>query len=112
MRKCVAIAVLALVATGARADWVPMSGTEIKTALSDAKLIYEDAWQVFRPSGFTLYNAGRDSRGSWRVEGDRYCSQWPPADGWACYAMERETGTGALRFIGESGDITEGRIAE
>lgn len=111
MRTWVAIAVVTM-AGPVWADWVPMAGDEIAEALAEAELRYEVGRQEFYASGRTLYDSGRPSWGYWEVRGDSYCSQWPPADGWACYEMERETGTGALRFIGESGDVTEGVIVE
>jgi len=87
------------------AAWTPLSGAEISAALTGRVVQYASAWQDFRALGKTLYNAGRDSWGYWRVEGDQYCSQWPPSDLWACYDM---TGNGdRLRFIGAAGDISE-----
>ena len=100
---------LGLWAGAAQADWQDMTGPQITEALSGHSLRYENATQEFHASGRTLYNAGADSWGYWRIEGDRYCSQWPPADGWACYAMARDSETGALRFQGASGDMTIGR---
>ncbi|MEP2027928.1 MAG: hypothetical protein ABJI96_04360 [Paracoccaceae bacterium] len=91
-------------------DWFPLNGEEIRLALSDRKLVYEIAWQEFRSSGRTLYNAGADSWGYWRVTGDQYCSHWPPNDLWTCYAMDRSGET--LRFVGKGGDITEAHYAE
>lgn len=88
------------------APWQAMSGAEITQALMGRTLQYDTAWQDFRASGKTLYNAGRDSWGYWRVEGDQYCSLWPPQDLWACYDMERAGDK--LRFIGSSADdVTE-----
>ncbi|RLJ60275.1 hypothetical protein BCF46_0473 [Litoreibacter meonggei] len=92
----------------ANADWLPLTGAEIDTALRDRGLIYENATQHFYASGRTLYTSGRDSWGYWRVEEDTYCSQWPPADGWACYSVARRADNGALKFIGDSGAETVG----
>ena len=91
-------------------DWTPLTGDDIEAALSGQKLQYDTAWQEFRASGRTLYNAGLDSWGYWAVRGDQYCSQWPPADGWACYDMARRGDW--LRFIGESGAVTDGQVVE
>lgn len=103
--------VLLLCATAACAEeWTPLDGAGIDAALRGQKLQYADAWQEFRPSGRTLYNAGRDSWGYWAVRGDQYCSQWPPADGWACYEMARRGDW--LRFIGSHGDVTDGQIVK
>lgn len=90
---------------GAGDTWTPMTGDDIRTALTGRTLQYETAWQDFRASGKTLYNAGRDSWGNWRVEDDRYCSQWPPNDLWACYDMDRSGDR--VRFVGPNNHITE-----
>lgn len=88
-----------------------MSGAQIEAALTGQKLIYEGgAWQDFRESGRSLYNAGRDSWGYWAVRGDRYCSQWPPSDSWACFDMQRAPD--GVTFIGDHGDVTTGVFAE
>lgn len=90
--------------------WTPLSGDEIRAALEDRRVAYASAWQEFRASGRTLYNAGQDSWGYWRIEGNRYCSQWPPSDLWACYGLEQKGDK--LRFVGSGDDITEGTYAE
>ncbi len=108
MRKSAAILISVLAAGPAMAEWRAMDEAEINAALTGVRLSYGAAWQKFHASGRTLYNAGDDSWGYWEAQGDKYCSQWPPAGGWACYRMERNEETGALRFIGESGDVTEG----
>ncbi|WP_415403434.1 hypothetical protein [Tateyamaria sp. SN3-11] len=93
------------------ADWVPLSGEEIAAALTGRMLAYPDTTQDFRASGRTLYvHKGRESWGYWRVEADRYCSQWPPNDLWACYRMDRAGDR--LRFVGEGEDITEAVYAD
>ena len=107
------IAALAVLATSpALAQWRALSGPKIAGALSERKLVHEGAWQQFEVSDRTHYNAGSDSWGKWRAEGHQYCSQWPPAGGWACYAIARDDDTGALRFEGESGDLTVGHYAK
>lgn len=92
-------------------EWMPMTGEEIRIALTGRTLVYPDTTQDFRESGRTLYvHKGRESWGYWRVEDDQYCSQWPPNDLWACYAMDRRGDT--LRFVGERDDITEAIYAD
>ncbi|WP_298921390.1 hypothetical protein [uncultured Roseobacter sp.] len=91
-------------------EWTALSGDQIKTVLTDRKLQYATAWQDFRASGRTLYNAGADSWGYWRVQQDQYCSQWPPSDLWACYDMAQSGDR--LRFIGQGGDITDAEYAD
>jgi hypothetical protein len=91
--------------------WTTMSGEEITVALTDRKLRYKDASQVFRASGKTLYTqGGRESWGEWRVDDNQYCSQWPPQGLWACYHMDRSGDE--VRFIGTGDDITVGTYVE
>ena len=90
--------------------WEPLSGEDIRDALTGRTLEYANARQDFRASGRTLYTAGQESWGYWRIEGNQYCSQWPPSDLWACYRVERDGAQ--VRFIGAGGDITEGRYAD
>lgn len=104
------MALLPQVGASEEGPWTPMSGAEIQGALAGRVLDYASAHQDFRASGRTRYVAGRESWGYWRVEGDSYCSQWPPSDLWACYTMTRRGD--ALRFIGAAGDITEGRLRD
>ena len=90
--------------------WVPMTGADIRVALTGRAVTYASAWQAFQVSGRTVYNAASDSWGYWRIEGDQYCSQWPPSDLWACYDMARRGER--LRFIGASGDATDATYRE
>ena len=96
----------------AEATWEPLGGQEIELALKGRGLIYDNATKHFYASGRTLYHSGRDSWGYWRVEGDEYCSQWPPADGWACYRLARNANSTALKFIGDSRDETIGTYSD
>ena len=86
--------------------WEAMSGDDIRAALTDRTLIYETATQHFYASGKTLYHAGEARWGAGRIQGNEYCSQWPPNSAWACYRMQAK-GDDQLRFIGEGDDITE-----
>ncbi len=86
-------------------EWRALVGDELREVLTDVRVTYPGGiWQVFYASGRTLYSAGQDNWGTWRVEGDQYCSQWPPSDLWSCYGIEVDGAN--LRFIGASGDIT------
>ena len=89
----------------------PLSAEERK--LSDAEIealptivaLGEDTRQTFSARGATTYSdRGRDSYGSWAARGDRYCSQWPPANGWACYDVLVDNDT--LIWVGDSGNRT------
>ena len=102
-----------LLCAGAGQDgeaWTLLDGAQIRAALEGRSLQYANARQEFRASGRTLYDAGSDSWGYWRVDRDRYCSQWPPSDLWACYTVERAAQ--ALRFVGTGGDVTEATYAD
>lgn len=100
----------ALLAGPAWADWIALTGPQIQQALEGRRLHYDNAWQDFRASGRTLYNAGRDSWGYWAVRGDQYCSQWPPGERWDCYDMQRKDDM--LRFVAGDGSFTDGTYAE
>jgi hypothetical protein len=85
-------------------DWQRLEGTKIAQALAGRSLIYEGGQvQSFQADGTTRYD---DEVGKWRVQGDQYCSTWPPRDSWTCYALEQSGQQ--LRFIGEVGNITVG----
>lgn len=85
--------------------WERLDGGALRAALEGRTLVYADGTvQDFGADGQTLY--GAESRGRWRVEGDRYCSVWPPSDRWACYDVERDGVR--LRFLSEEGAETVG----
>lgn len=106
---CVGLAVAPM--TVLANNWQLLSGEAALAALEDRKLVYDNgAWQEFRASGRTLYNAGEDSWGYWAIRDGQYCSQWPPADLWACYDLS--TDGAVIRFTGAAGDVTDGRYAE
>ena len=105
--------VFAMIGTCAAAqDWTPMTGPEVVEALTDREVRYNaDTIQDFRKSGRTLYtHKGRESWGYWAVRDDQYCSVWPPSEIWACYDVSQNGAV--IRFIGESGDITDGTSFE
>lgn len=85
-------------------DWKDMPARN----LAGLKLSYDGAWQDFRPTGRTLYNAGEDSWGYWRDQDGRYCSQWPPSDAWACYSVARAGNQ--IKFTDDRGHATIGVI--
>jgi hypothetical protein len=89
-------------------DWKTLTGPEITEALTARVVTYAgDHRQDFMADGTTLYD---DSRGAWRVEGDQYCSQWPPSDRWDCYWVSLNGLE--VYFIAKDGTITEGRYAD
>ncbi|NNE80312.1 MAG: hypothetical protein HKN18_08585 [Silicimonas sp.] len=93
-------------------DWRPLKGDDIGAALTDRVLQYDGAWQDFRASGRTLYNAGRDSWGTWTVRGDQYCRQWPPSADWACYDVGLSADGHRIRFRGAGSDVTIGTFRD
>jgi hypothetical protein len=90
------------------ADWSPMTGAQIADALTGQTVVYSNARQTFLGSGRTEYTEDRPSTGYWRVEGDQYCSQWPPSDLWECYDMARDGDQ--IRFIARDGSKTDGTL--
>jgi hypothetical protein len=95
LNKSVLFILLVLMSSPARADEKSLTGPEIMTALSDQTLVGADASQnieqIFQKSGLTLYSSnGAQSQGFWKVDGDKYCSQWPPSENWSCYAVVQE----------------------
>jgi len=92
----------------AASDWQVLNGEEIRVVLTGRTVDYEAAWQDFRTSGKTLYNAGADSWGTWDIRNDQYCSQWPPNSAWTCYDIDMNADGSAVRFRGAGDDITVG----
>lgn len=92
--------------------WKNLGGDAARTALSGQKLIYQGgATQSFSASGDTSYVTDHPQSGSWRIEGDKYCSVWPPSDRWACYRLESSADGKTVRFIADDGSMTEGQVA-
>ena len=102
---------LAVWPVGASAeDWARLAGPDIRAALTARVLGFADGTtQEFRADGTTLAGSGE---GRWRVDGDRYCSAWPPAEAWACYDVEREAGGLDLRFTSDDGSVSVGRYTD
>jgi hypothetical protein len=99
----------------AQAAETRLSGPDITSVLQDAELTAEDAGkhvsQIFQKSGVTLYVVdGQQSQGFWRVEGDRYCSQWPPHELWDCYDVGRDGKT--IAFISVRGKRYEMQLPD
>ena len=79
-----------LAAHPAQAAEQKLNGAQIVAVLSDAVVVGAEEGatteQIFQKSGLTLYTEnGAQSQGNWKVEGDQYCSVWPPSEYWACY---------------------------
>jgi hypothetical protein len=103
MRIGLAAVTMFLAATVATAEEQPLNGAAITAVLADTTLIADgDVQQVFQKGGLTLYTQGvNTSQGFWKVEGDAYCSQWPPNETWSCYEVTQ--GGDEITFIGKTG---------
>ncbi|MEP0961899.1 MAG: hypothetical protein ABJQ70_10065 [Roseobacter sp.] len=88
--------------------WHPMDADQIKTVMTDKKLQYAHAWQNFSVSGRTVFNAGADSWGRWRVQNKHYWRKRALQEVWTCYDMARsESNLRFLRFIDGAGGVIE-----
>jgi hypothetical protein len=99
----------------AQAAETKLSGPEITSTLQDVELTAEDGGkhisQIFQKSGVTLYVVdGQQSQGFWRVEVDRYCSQWPPHEQWDCFDVARDGKT--IAFISVRGKRYEMQLPD
>lgn len=92
--------------------WQKLDGIGINNALVNRVLRYEDGTeQEFLAGGITQYTHGWLNEGRWKIEGDSYCSLWPPGTGWTCFVVEEDPDLGRLRFRGADGRVTEGFVA-
>jgi len=61
--------------------------------------------QIFQKSGVTFYLEGSNSsQGNWKIENNKYCSQWLPNPSWACYDVLRDGD--AVTFVSSTGTRT------
>lgn len=109
-----ALALFLAAAAGAAAgsEWRPLSGEALREALSGRTVVYGPDEQTFLETGRTRYRLLGDRWGWWEVRADRYCSLWPPAEEWTCYAVEAHGDGARLRFTGPDGTVTEGTFGE
>jgi hypothetical protein len=105
---------MVLLATPAMAEgWVALTGDQIARALAARMVAYEGGeMQQFNADGTTHYESPDISHGQWGVQGDEYCSQWPPSDRWSCYGVEVEAAGLDIRFIAGDGSIATGRYID
>jgi hypothetical protein len=92
--RAVSIAFLLVVAgPPAGAEERSLAGAQIRALLPTIIVRGNGTVQTFSASGETTYSEhGRDSHGRWSVEGDLYCSLWPPNETKACYSIAVEEG--------------------
>jgi len=84
-----------------------LTGPQITQALSARVLGYDKgASQTFFADGRTLYETDKPEWGRWRVQGDLYCSQWPPSDRWVCYGVTRDGPD--IGFVAGDGSVVTG----
>jgi hypothetical protein len=103
--------VLAYCQLAAAAAETALTGAEITTVLSERSLYADGVEQIFRKSGQTFYlQNGSSSSGSWKVEGDQYCSVWPPNPAWACYGVLQDGDS--IIFVSRSGQRYPMRLSK
>jgi hypothetical protein len=84
---------LVLAGPAAGAEERNLAGAQIRALLPTIIVRGNGTSQSFSASGETTYSDhGRDSHGRWSVEGDLYCSVWPPNESKACYGVSVEEG--------------------
>jgi hypothetical protein len=105
-RVSLAMATIVALAIPAAADEVLMKGADILKTLTGARVEGSNWAQSFEVGGATVYTGAdsKQSSGRWDVRGDEYCSQWPPSDVWACYAMATDTAADGITIIWISAD--------
>ena len=107
------IAAVVLFSGAAFAQVVPLDDAAITMVLSGQSLTYDDGTkQVFKADGQTIFDNGTQSLGRWRVQGDRYCSLWPPSDRWACYDVTQSADGLAISFVADDGSTSTGQVVK
>jgi len=109
---------LFMAASSSLAGERPLMGPAIEHMLSGNTVTGVNdrgAWrQFFNANGETRYVSGNEppSGGSWKVMGDKYCSQWPPSETWACYDISADQAANppTITFVGESGTRFPGTV--
>ncbi|MBG1231637.1 hypothetical protein [Aestuariivirga litoralis] len=106
MRKSLAVFFLMMLTLPASAGLLPLHGDQIVKLLSDktlyAKVDGKAASQLFQKSGATFYSVGdAQNQGAWKIDGDKYCSVWPPNETWVCYDVLQDDKT--VTFVSPSG---------
>lgn len=112
------VALACTVPTATHAAERKLGEAEIRTLLDNNTVAGEDkqgAWkQFFDANGATTYVQGTEppSHGRWTVRGGKYCSQWPPAEGWACYEVTSDPTADPvpITWIGDSGGTYPGIV--
>ena len=111
------VLVLGLIAAAgavfAEEAWRKLGADELNKVLAARTVAYENgASQTFDIAGSTGYDSGTFSAGKWKIDGNRYCSVWPPSEKWACYDVEMSADGLGLKFIADDGSETIGRYVD
>jgi hypothetical protein len=113
MKAFVCLIMLAMGSPVFAEDWRALDGAGVAKALTSRVLQYKDnAQQDFFADGRTLYQTRDSSWGKWRVDNDRYCSIWPPADGWACFSVSISDDGLRIQFTDSDGSNTDGKYID
>ena len=100
---------LALAAAPACGEtWLPLDRAAAHAALAGRTIVWQGgAMQHFETDGLTAYAADPAAParawGRWTIRGERYCTAWPPAEGWRCYRIEAAADAPRLRFTADDG---------
>jgi hypothetical protein len=112
MLRMIVMTAVFLAPQAAWAKSVKLAAAEITAVLSDQSLYAGEQGeieQIFQKSGQTFYlDHGNSSQGTWKVENDKYCSQWPPSQSWSCYDVIRDSD--AITFVSGTGKSFPMRI--
>ena len=107
MRGFASTALLAftIAASGALAEETTLDHQAILDTLTGA-VVEGSGWsQTFDRGGATAFiSQGKTSTGRWDVEGDQYCSTWPPSDQWSCYRVASSVDGSVTTIIWISAD--------
>ncbi len=112
-RLALATSLLVILAGSASTTETALKHAEILSTLTGATVAGPDWTQTFDKGGATTYvAAGKQSVGRWDVQGDQYCSMWPPSDQWSCYAVTAEVVTGetTITWIATDGSREAGHL--
>lgn len=90
-----------------------LTNDEIAGLLPKIIAIGDDTRQTFSAAGATTYQVGgRETYGTWRVDGDKYCSQWPPVRSWTCYLVVTDPTEQTLIWIDGQGHRTANKMIQ
>ena len=90
------------------ADERKLTGKEVSDLLPKIIANGQNYSQTFTKNGLTTYvYDGRPSEGRWMVQGDQYCSTWPPNNIVECYDVTADTEQQTITWIGPKNSISK-----